>query len=104
MSGRVSLDRLLVSNLRAVRVQPRRAPRPPLTEQVPALVQRDLDPAQSFAVGVGHLSVRFALEQLVFLTRKIVDAAQDFLVVNESILLLLSRTLLLARGVAESRR
>src|SRR5262249_39610003 len=90
-SGRVSLDRLLVSNLRAVWIEPNRTPHPPLTEQVPALVQHDLDPAQSSPVGIGHLPVRFALEQIVFFMRKLVDAAQNFLVVHDSLLLLLLR-------------
>src|SRR5206468_4635297 len=89
-SGCVAFDRFLVANVRAVRVETRRAPRPSLTQQVPALVQRDLEPAESRPVGVGHLPVRFALEELVLLARKLVDASEDFLIVHD--LLLPSRT------------
>src|SRR5262245_31339164 len=86
-SGGLALDGLLVANLRAVGIETGRAPRPPLTEQVPALVQRDLEPAESGPVGVGDLPVRLALEELVFLARKLVDTAEHFLVVHESVLL-----------------
>src|SRR6266852_6095646 len=61
-SGRVSLDGLLVSDACFVRVESRRPPRPSLAKQVPALVQRDLEPPEPLTVGVGHLPVRFTLE------------------------------------------
>src|SRR2546422_2171851 len=81
-SARVALDSLLSSNPCFAGVEPRRPPSPSLAEQVPALVQRDLEPSEPITVGVGHLPVRLTLEQLVFLARKFVDSAEDLRVVH----------------------
>ncbi len=70
--------------------EPRRPPRPSLAEQVPALVQRDLEPPEPLTVSVGHLPVRFTLEQLVLLACKLVDPAEDLVIVHNASLL--SRT------------
>src|SRR2546422_8697250 len=86
-SGRVSLDGLLVSDACFVRVEPRRPPRPSLAKQVPALVQRDLEPSEALTVGVGHLPVRFTLEQLVLLACKLIDPAEDLVIVHNASLL-----------------
>src|SRR5207244_10547249 len=72
-SARVALDSLRSSNPGFAGVEPRRPASPSLAEQVPALVQRDLEPSEPITVGVGHLPVRLTLEQLVFLARKFVD-------------------------------
>src|SRR5712692_820738 len=86
-SVRVSLDGLLISNPRFAGVEPRRPPSPSLAERVPALVQRDLEPSEPLTVSVGHLPVRFTLEQLVFVARKFVDPAEDLRVVHGASLL-----------------
>src|SRR3989441_6515051 len=83
-SGRVSLDGLLVSDACFVRVESRRPPRPSLAKQVPALVQRDLEPPEPLTLGVGHLPMRFTLEQLVLLACKLVDPAEDLVNVHNA--------------------
>ena len=83
-SGRVSLDGLLVSDACFVRVEPRRPPRPSLAKQVPALVQRHLEPPEPLTVGVGHPPMRFTLEQLVLLACKLVDPAEDLVNVHNA--------------------
>jgi hypothetical protein len=82
-SGGVAFHGLLVSNVRAVRVEAGGSARASLAQQVPALVQGDLESAQSLPVGVGHLPVRFALEQLVLLACQLVDSAQHLFVVHK---------------------
>src|SRR5207245_3432138 len=81
-SARVALDSLPSSTPCFAGVEPRRPASPSLAEQVPALVQRDLEPSEPITVGVGHLPVRLTLEQLVFLARKFVDSAEDLRVVH----------------------
>src|SRR5439155_15949792 len=81
-SARVALDSLRISNPCFAGVEPRRPASPSLAEQVPALVQRDLEPSEPITVGVGHLPVRLTLDQLVFLARKFVDSAEDLRVVH----------------------
>src|SRR5262249_2234560 len=84
-SGRAALDRLLASDRRTVRVAATRPPRPSLGQQVPALVQGDLDPLEPRAIGVGHLAARFSLEQLVLLARELVDPPENVLVVHDDL-------------------
>src|SRR5207245_769 len=81
-SARVALDSLYISNPGFAGVEPRRPASPSLAEQVPALVQRDLEPSEPITVGVGHLPVRLTLEQLLFLALKFVDSAEDLRVVH----------------------
>src|SRR5438105_13400598 len=81
-SARVSLDSLLVSDPCVVGLQPRRAPGASLAEQVPALIERDLDLSEPLTVGIGHVQVRFPLEKLVLLARKLVDPAEYLRVVH----------------------
>jgi len=83
-SARVSLDRLLISKLCFAWIEPHRPPSPSLTEQVPALVQHDLEASEPLAVSVGHLPLRFALEQLMLLARKFVNPAEDLRVVHRA--------------------
>jgi hypothetical protein len=86
-SSCVPLDGLLVANPCVVWIQTRRPACPSLAQQIPALVQSNLEPSQPHTIGVGHLPVRFTLEQLVFLARKLVDPAENFLVVHDASLL-----------------
>jgi len=81
-SARVSLDSLLVSDPCIVGLEPRRSPSASLAEQVPALIERDLDLSEPLTVGIGYVRVRFSLEELVFLARKLVDPAEYLRVVH----------------------
>src|SRR5438309_6026616 len=61
----VFLHGLGISHLRRVRVQPGRAPRAPLVQQIPALVERDLECLQLGALLVGHALIGLFPEELV---------------------------------------
>ncbi len=63
-----------------VRVHAGRAAGATLMQQIPALVQADLQILQPIPVRVGRLAECLPLEQLVFLVRQLVDRAQNVLV------------------------
>src|SRR5262249_55988360 len=49
------------------------APRPALAQQIPALVERDLNAPEPLAVGIGRNTSGFAVEQFMLLARQPVD-------------------------------
>src|SRR5690348_9428221 len=81
-SGRVALDRLLVSQLCLVRVATGVPLRPSLPQQIPALVEGDADRSQPLTVRFGCLRVRLALEQLVFFAGELVDLLENLCVIH----------------------
>src|SRR2546421_6463714 len=70
------------SRLGPVRRRVRGSPSASLAEQVPALIERDLDLSEPLTVGIGHVRLRFPLEELVFLPRKLVDPTEYLRVVH----------------------
>ena len=81
-SADVAFDRLLVPDLRLVGVEPRAAQCPPLMEQVPALVERHLQPLEPFALLLARLAEGFTLEQRVLLVGELVDLFDDLGIVH----------------------
>src|SRR5215510_8399228 len=81
----VSLDRLLVPDLGIVRVLAGRPQCSPLVQQVPALVQRDLELLHTLPVGFGGLTLGFLLQESMLLMSQLVDAVDDALVVHWAI-------------------
>src|SRR5258707_171656 len=61
---------------------PARLLRPPLAQQIPALVQRPLEMQQPRAVRIGRGAVGFTLEQLMLFLRQRIDVLGDLLVVH----------------------
>ena len=84
-SAGVALCRFLVSNPRFIGVLPELPPGPPLTEQIPALIQHDLQVPKSLTIGVACGAVRLPLEELVLLARKLVDFMVDRCVVHRAL-------------------
>jgi hypothetical protein len=54
----------------------------PLAEQIPALVEHNLDPSESVAIGISRGSVRFPFEKFMLLARELIDIVSDLLVVH----------------------
>src|SRR5262249_62154908 len=72
-SAAVALHGLLVAQACLLRVLPEFAPRPALAQQIPALVERDLNAPEPLAVGIGCNTSGFAVEQFMLLARQPVD-------------------------------
>ena len=53
-------------------------------EEVPALVEADLEAPQSLLVFLGCLASRLLLEELVLLTRQLIDPLDDLLIVHDT--------------------
>jgi hypothetical protein len=53
-----------------------------LVEEVPALVEGDLELHQALPFGLARLAARFGLPELMLLVRKLVDPLDDLLVVR----------------------
>src|SRR5438067_783457 len=70
------------SNSRRAGVGSRLAQRAALPEQVPALVERDLDVLQAPSLGLARLSVGFPLPQLVLLGDELLDRPVDLTIVH----------------------
>lgn len=69
--------------LREVRVSACRKPGPALPQQVPALVQRDLQPCQPIVfLLLGQVALCPPLAQLVFLVHQLVNAIEDLFVTH----------------------
>src|SRR6266516_2970627 len=83
-SAHVAVDGLLVAHARLVGVGARRPASPALMEEVPALVEADLEATQPLLVRLGCLASRLLLEELVLLARQLVDPLDDFLIVHDS--------------------
>jgi hypothetical protein len=86
-SADIALYGFLISNARFIGVLPEFPAGPSLPEQIPALIQHDLQVPKSLAIGVGRGAVRLPLEEFVLLARKLVDPLVDRRVVHESLLL-----------------
>jgi hypothetical protein len=68
-SADVALHGFLVAKARFVGVLPEFPPGPPLAEQIPALIQHNLEALEPLAIGIGRGAMRLPLEQLVLLAR-----------------------------------
>jgi hypothetical protein len=86
-SADIPLHGFLVSNARFIGVLPELPLGSPLTEQIPALIQHDLQVPKSLTIGVACGAVRLPLEELVLLARKLVDFMVDRCVVHRALLL-----------------
>ena len=53
-------------------------------EEIPTLVETDLEALESLVVRLGRLPSRLLPEQLVLLVRQLVDPLDDLLVVHDS--------------------
>jgi hypothetical protein len=53
-----------------------------LAEQIPALIQHDLDPLEPVAVSLIRVAVGLPLEEFVLLSRKLIDVVTDLFVVH----------------------
>jgi hypothetical protein len=82
---RIALDRSGVPNPGLAGILSGVPAGPPLVQQVPALIEQDLQLASALAVGVGCLLAGFPLEQLVLLASELVDPGDDVLVVQGSL-------------------
>jgi hypothetical protein len=78
----IALDSLLVSNPSPFGVKSRCPPSLSLAEQIPALIQHDLDPLEPVAVGLIRVAVGLPLEEFVLLSRKLIDVVTDLFVVH----------------------
>jgi polyphosphate kinase len=78
----VALDDVRVASLGRVWVLPGVPARPPLAQQVPALVEGQSDSLQALLVVVGGGAVRFPLPELVLLSDEALDRAVDLLIVQ----------------------
>jgi hypothetical protein len=78
----IALDSLLVSNPSPFGVKSRRPPGLSLAEQIPALIQHDLDPLEPVAVSLIRVAVGLPLEEFVLLSRKLIDVVTDLFVVH----------------------
>ena len=81
-SARVALDLSRISNPRLVRVHPGVAPGPALVQEVPTLIEGDLELLEALAFGLVGLAARLRLPELVLLVRQLVDPLDDLLVVH----------------------
>src|SRR6266508_5677829 len=82
----VPFDRPGIPDPGLLGVQPRGPPCPTLVQQVPALVEGDLDLLQPLAVGLGGLPAPLPLEQFVLELREFVDAVDHVRVVHVPLL------------------
>jgi hypothetical protein len=78
----IALDSLLVSNPSPFGVKSRCPPSLSLAEQIPALIQHDLDPLEPVAVGLIRVAMGLPLEEFVLLSRKLIDVVTDLFVVH----------------------
>ena len=78
----IVLDGVGWARLGLVWLEPRRSPRPALAEQVPALVEGDLEVGEALRRGVVERCVGVLVAQLVFLVDEVVDPGQYLLVVH----------------------
>jgi hypothetical protein len=69
----VALDGAGVARLRLVRILAEFAPSPPLAEQVPALIQHDLNCLESAMIVGGQLATIALLEERVLLGHELID-------------------------------
>src|SRR5690348_9993220 len=76
----VPLDDLGIAHARRVRVASRLAQRAPLAQEVPALVEPDLDRLEPPVLGLGQAAFGAALVELVLLGDELLDAVVDSLV------------------------
>jgi hypothetical protein len=51
----------------------------PLAEQIPALVQHNLNATEPVTVGMSRGTVRLSLEEFMLLSRKLIDVVSDLL-------------------------
>src|SRR5215471_20054948 len=86
-SADVAFHRLFVANARFIGVLSELPAGSPLTEQIPALIQHDLQVPKSLTIGGARGAVRFPLEELVLLPRELVNPLIDRRIVHRSLLL-----------------
>jgi hypothetical protein len=82
----VALDDLGPSRLSVVRITTRLAERPSLAQEVPALVERDLDLLEALAVAIARGSVRLALPQRVLFVDELLDRPMNLRIVHDATL------------------
>src|SRR6266540_3079105 len=80
----VALDHLGPPDVGRVRVAVRVAQRASLAQQVPALIERDLQLLQTLAVALAGVAARLSRPQLVLLRDELLDLAVDLRIVHES--------------------
>src|SRR5262249_4469092 len=73
----VSLDDVWIANPRTLRVIARIAQRAPLSQEVPALVEPDLDRIEPAVLGLGQTAFGASLVELVLLGDELLDAVVD---------------------------
>src|ERR671932_2314137 len=73
----VALHDLGIADVRRARVEARLAERAALAEQVPALVEADLDRLEPAVLGLAQAAFRAALVELVLLGYELLDALVD---------------------------
>src|SRR5207244_10719935 len=71
-----------VTHLCRVRIQPRRAARAALVQEVPALIERHFELLQLRALLFGHALTGLLAEELMFLVGELVDLRKHFFVVH----------------------
>src|SRR5439155_6926367 len=81
-SAHVALDGPFVPDRRLVGIQAGGPAGPALVEQVPALVQGDLDPFEPLPLRLGHLAAGLPAEELVLLVGEVVDPVDDGLILH----------------------
>jgi len=82
LSVDVALDGSGVADLRLVGVEAGAAASPALVQQVPALVEFDLQLPEAFVLGRSHLLVAGPFEQQMLLVRHLVDPVDEALVLH----------------------
>ena len=82
----VALDDLGPSRLSVVRITTRLTERASLAQQVPALVERDLDLLEALSVAIARGAVRLALPQRVLFLDELLDRPVDLRIVHDATL------------------
>jgi hypothetical protein len=80
----IPLDDVGWSNIGRIRVTASFPQRTSLPEQVPGLVERDLEPLQAVSVVIGRVPRRLSFPELVLLGDELLDRSVDLLIVHQS--------------------
>src|SRR5690349_4415789 len=83
-SAGIAFDRLFVANLRLIGIEPVLPTREPLTQEIPALIERPLELAQPLHVILGGTATRLALEEPVLFVRQRIDPLENLFLVHGS--------------------
>jgi hypothetical protein len=78
------LHNLGCSSLCRIRIAIRSTQRASFPQQIPRLVERDLELLQALPVGVGRVTCRLSLSQFVLLGNELLDSSVDLCIVHQA--------------------